>query len=170
MSLAAGDSNRMASVPESVPYRHWVRICGVVQHREWDGCLADLAPPRVEPAVAMALISCAFGGRTHCHRGLRALAGRIFRSGALGNAIHALCRRQGAAAPLHAARCPFSLGSSGLELALRSFREASGDLTVITILRSVGTCVRWTGCCTETHPARPRSKTAGIDRSWSRDF
>src|SRR5205823_10420832 len=76
MSLAACNSNRMAPVFKSVPYRDDIWICGLVQYREWHGCLADLAPPWVEPTAAVALIGFAFGGGTHCDRDLRALGKR----------------------------------------------------------------------------------------------
>src|SRR5437773_4027826 len=66
----------MAPVLESVPYRHDIWICGLVQHSEWHGRLADLAPPRVEPTAAVALISFAFGGGTHCDRSFLVVAKR----------------------------------------------------------------------------------------------
>src|SRR5258707_12938635 len=76
MSLAACNSNQMAPVFKSVPYRHDIWICGLVQHCEWHGCLADLAPPWVEATAAVALISFAFGGGAQSGRDLRALAKR----------------------------------------------------------------------------------------------
>ena len=115
----------MAPVFKSVPYRHDIWICGLVQYREWHGCLADLAPPWVEPTAAVALISFAFGGGTHCDRDLRALAKRKSRDTICENiGFFGLFdgSRQGATSSFHAAGRPFSLGGSGLDLPFRSFR------------------------------------------------
>lgn len=115
MSLPAGNSNRMASVLKSLPCRLDVGICGLVQHREWHGHLADLAPPW-EPAVAVAIISYAFGGRTRCDRDLHAFPKCETRYTVCANTgLFGLGgSRQGTTSSLYAAWCPFSLGGSGL--------------------------------------------------------
>src|SRR5439155_15044425 len=113
ISLAADNPGRVGTVLESMAYRHWVRIYGLIQLRGWSGCLADLAPARVEPAATLAFISCAFGRGIHRHLDLCAFARRLRRD-FLGNAVLALNRRHGYRASLQAARCPPSLCGRGL--------------------------------------------------------
>src|SRR5260370_11672565 len=114
ISLAAGNADRIGRVLESMAYRYWVRICGLIQLGGWPGCLADLAVGRVEPAATLAFISCAFGRGIHGNLDLCAFARRL-RPDILGSAIHALNRQHGYPASLPPARCPPSLCGSGLE-------------------------------------------------------
>src|SRR5260370_16238114 len=86
ISLAAGNADRIGRVLESMAYRYWVRICGLIQLRGWPGCLADLAPARVEPAATLAFISCAFGRGIHGNLDLCAFARRL-RTDILGSAF-----------------------------------------------------------------------------------